>query len=262
MTDQKDPTKKTFTDNAVIAASAVLQSAPFPFAGGLAKYLDEYYPSQQKRLLTYLSGELLKHGCKVDELSCNLDRLGIMVNEIIFQLCRTSSETKRLSYYNLLLNYSSGKTSEDRTLEYYMQTLSDLTELQLQILMIALDPMKYAIDRNLVNNEEQKILQNQIDNNLVIKDFTENQRRKKNNLPDNSISKEAREVLSKVTIDDALVVTQDLYYPAYKGLISKSLIVDLNVWIRRDNPRTLHFASLEISELGKDFVSWILFEKE
>jgi len=41
-----DPIKKTVPEYVEEAVSAVLQSVPF--TGGLAKYLDTYFPSQQK----------------------------------------------------------------------------------------------------------------------------------------------------------------------------------------------------------------------
>jgi hypothetical protein len=247
--------KKNLTDHAVDLASATLQT--LPFTGGLAKYLEEYYPSQQKRMIQFLADELLRQGSTVRNISCDIDKLGVMVNEIVFQLARTSSGYKRLAYFNLLLNYSSGKTTEDTQLEYYCHILSELTELQLRILVIARDVMKYAIAENLVTNEERQILQYQIDNNLVLNANLEREISEKKKLQDKSITAEARAVLGKFNIDTALGTTNELSYPAYKGLISKSLIYDLNYLPQRDNPRSIPFVQLIISDLGRDFISWI-----
>lgn len=247
--------EKTFADHAVDFASATLQT--LPYTGGLAKYLEEYYPSQQKRMLKILADELLRQGSKITNISCDLDKLGVMVNEVVFQLARTSSGYKRLAYFNLLLNYSSGKTTEDRQLEYYCHILSELTELQLRILVIARDVMKYAIDENLVNNEDRQILQYQINNNLVLNDNLDRQEIELKKLQNNSITKDARLILGRITIDTALGTAKELSYPAYKGLISKSLIHDLNIRLLRDNPRTIPFVQLIISNLGRDFISWI-----
>jgi hypothetical protein len=247
--------KKTLTDHAVDLASATLQT--LPFTGGLAKYLEEYYPSQQKRMLKFLADELLRQGSKINNIACDLDKLGVMVNEIVFQLARTSSGYKRRAYFNLLLNYASGKTVKDRQLEYYCHILSELTELQLRILVIARDVIKYVVNENLVNNEERKILQYQIDHNLILNANVERGGNDQKDLQDNSITKEARLVLGRITIDTALGTARELSYPAYKGLISKSLIYDLNIRILRDNPRPIPFVHLIISDIGKDFISWI-----
>ncbi|UCF16591.1 MAG: hypothetical protein JSW59_03845, partial [Phycisphaerales bacterium] len=59
------PLKKTKLDHIIDGVSAALQTAPF--TGGLAKYLEEYYPSQQKRLTKHMLAELTEHAKKIKE---------------------------------------------------------------------------------------------------------------------------------------------------------------------------------------------------
>ena len=53
---ERDIPKSKVVDHVAVAVSAALQT--LPFMGGLARYLDEYYPSQQRRLLRALADEL------------------------------------------------------------------------------------------------------------------------------------------------------------------------------------------------------------
>jgi len=124
--------KKTRLDHIVDLASAALQTAPF--TGGLARYLDEYYPSQQKRTLKFLGDSLKSQSEEVGEIKCDVERLGALVSNVLLESVRTNSEAKRQAFRAVLLNYAKGKAVENHTLDSIMQTVALLTELQIALL--------------------------------------------------------------------------------------------------------------------------------
>lgn len=129
-----DSPKKTILDHAVDAVSATLQT--LPFTGGLAKYLDEFYPGMVKRQIQHISEELRTHAERVEVVRCDLTRLQTLTNTVLAQSLTTSSIVKRASFRQILANYASGKSIDDDTLDTLVYCLSGLTELQIRMIQL------------------------------------------------------------------------------------------------------------------------------
>ena len=111
---------------------AALQSVPC--TGGLAHYLQRYYPDQNKRLIADMVECLHGHAQEIDEVRCDLARLACLVNEISIQSLRTPSEAKRAALRGILFNYASGKSAKDHEVDAMVQAVAGLTELQIDML--------------------------------------------------------------------------------------------------------------------------------
>lgn len=134
--------KKSVADHIGTAASALLQTLPslpgMPnFTGGLARYLDEYWPNQQHRILKNLADTLRSHAEDIDSIQCDLDVLSALVLKTTNESMQTSSEKKRSAFRAILLNFASGKTIEEHKLDLFVQLVGRLTDLQIEILEIA-----------------------------------------------------------------------------------------------------------------------------
>ena len=126
------PMNKSAKDHIVDATSAFLQS--FPYTGGLAKYLDEYYPNLMKRQIEYLAEELRTQALRVDNVSCNIETLQSLISTVLHQSLMTSSAYKRERFSLILVNYASGKSVDNDTLDTLVYCLAGLTELQIRML--------------------------------------------------------------------------------------------------------------------------------
>ena len=139
---------RTLADHAETAVSAVLQT--LPFTGGLACYLAEYFPGQQRRILQDLVDSLRNHAGGIDAVRCDLDALAALVHKTIFESLQTASARKREAFRSILLNFAAGKTSHEHELDLFIQLVSRLTDLQIRMLDVAVDPEKSARELNLI----------------------------------------------------------------------------------------------------------------
>lgn len=147
MTTQPKEITKTAGDYIAEAVSAVLSTVPF--TGGLATYLNAYYPDQVRRNIDEFRQTLVDHANSIDHINCNLERLGSLVSEVILEIPKTSSEAKRRAFRSLLLNYASGKQIGSDELDVYVSLLSSMTELQLRMLQVSQEPQSEAARLNL-----------------------------------------------------------------------------------------------------------------
>ncbi|MDD5707429.1 MAG: hypothetical protein PHR35_16015 [Kiritimatiellae bacterium] len=214
----KNITPPKTVDHIAIAVSAVLQT--LPFTGGLARYLDEYYPSQQKRLLRTLSDELCKQATKIETISCDLNVLGALVNKVMTESMKTASEQKRLAFRAILMNYAKGKQISERKLEYFMQVLSDLTELQLEILRLSVNPERCAREQRSIAHSD-------------------------------SVDMKA------ICIDDIIGSIPELSWPAYDNLVARALLKHTTWYPEKPQPKRMPLSRVAISPLGAEFLSWI-----
>ena len=210
--------KSNVIDHVAVAVSAALQT--FPFTGGLARYLDEYYPSQQRRFLKELADKICHQATKIESVSCNLDVLGTLVNRVITESVKTASEEKRAAFRSILLNYASGKEIPERKLDYFLQVLSDITELQLQILKLSVNPEARA--------------------------------RKQKQIPESSPVD-----MTAISIDDVLGSVPELSWPAYNDLIMRALLKHTTWRSEKPEPKRMPLSRLAISPLGAVFLAWI-----
>lgn len=222
MTLEPDGLKKTRLDHAVDIVSATLQT--LPWTGGLAKYLEEYYPSQQKRLIGHLCSCLTEQAKNIEYVKCNVDKLGVLVTNVLIESARTTSEKKRAAFRAIVLNYASGKVIDENRLEYFTNLLASLTELQICILKVARDLM------------------------AVIKDY--------------SLTK-PNATIESTTIDDVISASiPELSFPAYNDLVSKGLLKHTTWRVEKPDPKSMPLKRVELSELGKEFLAWIVVPDE
>ena len=132
MTNKPIIPPKTTLDHVVDAISAGLQTAPF--IGGIAQYLDEYYPNQQKRWLNELTETLRANSQAIDIIKCDIEHFGALLNEALFYSLQTSSALKREAFRAILLNCASGKTADIHEIDFFMSTAGSLSELQIEML--------------------------------------------------------------------------------------------------------------------------------
>lgn len=215
---EHDIQRHKLIDHIAVGVSATLST--LPFTGGLARYLDEYYPSQQRRLLKSLADEICSQAEKIKSVTCNLDVLGSLVNRVISESVRTVSEEKRVAFRAILLNYATGREIPKRKLDHFLQVLSDLTELQLQILKLSVEPAARVRE------------QGQIPTSSPID-------------------------LEAVCIDDVLGTVPELSWPAYNNLVTRALLLLTTIFNEGPKPRRLPLSRLAISPLGAEFLTWI-----
>ena len=127
MAKQPQDIQKRATDYVVEAVSFVLSTAPY--TGGLAAYLNEYYPDQVKRTISDFKQTLVDHANNIDRVDCDFSRLTSLVSEIFLEIPKTSCEEKRQAFRSLLLNYASGKPISPNELDVFVSLLSSITEL-------------------------------------------------------------------------------------------------------------------------------------
>lgn len=218
MSHNSDLPQKTMFDRAVDLASATLQT--LPWTGGLAKYLEEYYPNQQKRLINHLCSSLMEYAKKIELVECDVDRLGALVTHVLFESMRTASEEKRAAFRAIVLNYASGKQIDENRMEYFVSLLSSLTELHICILKVSND-LTAAIR----------------DNPALKSDAT----------------------MDSTTIDDVIPGSvPELSFPAYNDLIDKGLLKHTTWRVEKPDPKPMPLKRLVLSDMGREFLAWVV----
>ena len=122
-------------DHILIASKAVLNS--LPFVGGLATYLEAYFPGQMVRQIKDFAESLVDHSRSIGALRCDQKRLGALISQVLHEIPKTTSEDKRSAFRAIILNCASGKSATEHELDALLAVLSPLTDLELRILRIA-----------------------------------------------------------------------------------------------------------------------------
>jgi hypothetical protein len=122
-------------DHILIASKAVLNS--LPFVGGLATYLEAYYPGQVVRQIKDFAESLVDHSRSIGALRCDQKRLGTLISQVFHEIPRTTSEDKRSAFRAIILNCASGKSATEHEFDALLAVLSPLTDLELRILGMA-----------------------------------------------------------------------------------------------------------------------------
>lgn len=214
--------KKNKLDHIVNGLSAALQSTPL--CGGLAKYIEEYYQSQQKRTIKEILNELTAHAKKIENVKCDHDELAARLNQTLFNSLQTSSDIKREAFRSLLLNFAEGKQSPNHTIDLFTTITMSLTELEILMLKVA-------------ENAQE----------LAIKKYG----------PTYCASTHP-----KVTVDEFIEdSSRDLNYLAYKRLVEFELI-DMPYMNLPGSQTPIYLHALRLSNLGRSFLGWISWRKE
>lgn len=214
--------KKTKLDHIVDGVSAALQSAPF--CGGLAKYIEEYYPSQQKRIVKHILNELTEQAIKIEVVKCDLDELAARLNQTLINSLQTSSNIKREALRSILLNFAEGKQSSNHTIDLFTTLTLSLTELEILMLKVAENAQDIALEKY---------------------------------GPTYCVSTHP-----DVTVDEFIDgSSRDLNYVAYKRLVEFELI-DMPYANLPGIQTPVYIRALKLSNLGRSFLEWITWHKE
>ncbi len=111
-------------------------AASTPFCGGLASYIDKYYPSYTQKTLQDLYTCLTEHADEIEYIKCDLNQLGAMLSRLPLEFMKTCSQEKRNAFINILRNFCINSQSVTEEADVFMHLVSYLNEHQVKILYL------------------------------------------------------------------------------------------------------------------------------
>jgi hypothetical protein len=148
-----------------------------------------------------------------------LDQLAALVHKTVFESLQTASETKKKAFRAILLNFADGKGADAHRLDLFVQLVSRLTDLQIEILRVAKDPTALARSKKLISP----------------------------GVPSYG------DITLEQLIPSSTVELSRIAYRELKGLG----LLNPKAEMMTNSAIPVHTSLLSLSDLGKDFLEWI-----
>ncbi|MEM6692833.1 MAG: hypothetical protein AAF664_25620, partial [Planctomycetota bacterium] len=196
-----------------------------PFTGGFASFLGDYYPDHVTRQINDFKEALHDHAEKIDELRCDADQLSALTSQVLLEVPKTTSDEKRAAFLAILLNYANGKSAEQHEVDAFVSVLSPLSDLEMQILSVAVSPGEHAMGKGLLHPGQATG-----DTNIALRQVIEG-------------------------------VSEEILMFAFNGLRAKQLISSPELPGAAMGGE-VRLGNLQLSSFGRSFLEWIKFGED